>query len=168
MSRAQALLEALAVYRSARHTLLDTLGIPASNRDPLSEFAEQFAAAMVGGTLASNRVQANWDVQAPDGSLIQVKYLANTADSGLNEHHVRRLPGVAWYILVLIEDFQVVGVLSFPPDLNRICGALGKTHPRQDEQLQFTRRNWLTIRDDPERFALLGMRIGLPPEFRLT
>jgi len=165
MSRTSDLLDALAIYRSARQTLLATVGVSLSNRDPLAEFAEAFVAALIGGALATNRVQAAWDIQAPDGSLIQVKYLANTANSGINEHLVRRLPGVDWYTLVLIEDFEVVGVLAFPPDLTAICAALRKKHPYQGEQLQFTRRNWLSIRDNTKRYASLGMRIWLPPEF---
>jgi hypothetical protein len=165
MSRVTELLGALADYRPARQTLLSELGVSPSNRDPLGEFAEQFVAALVGGTMASNRVQRHWDVAVPDGSLIQVKTLANPTDRWINEHTVHRLPGVDWYALVLFENFAPVGVVAFPPDLTAVCGALGKRHPRQDEELQFTRRNWLAIRDDPDRFVCLGVRLWLEPGF---
>lgn len=63
---------------------------------------------------------------------------------------------------MLFETFVVVGILVFPLDgLEPICAALGKRHPHQDQQLQFTRRNWWAIRDDPERFQALGMRLWL-------
>jgi hypothetical protein len=139
------------------------VGVPLSNRDPLAEFAEAFVATLVGGSLATSRVQAGWDFETPDGSRYQVKYLANTTDSGVNEHCVRSMPGVDWYALVLIEDFTVAGVVAFPPDLTSVCAALGKRHPRQDVELQFTRVNWLAIRDDPQRFRALGVQVWLPP-----
>lgn len=165
MADLQELAEALAVYRTARHTLLRKVGVPLSNRDPLSEFAEVFVAALVRGTTATSRVQAAWDVEAPDGARYQVKYLANTIDSGVNEHHIRSMPAVDCYALVLIEDFTVAGVLAFPPDLSNVCAALNKRHPRQDSELQFTRINWLSIRDNPDRFRALGVRLWLPPAF---
>jgi hypothetical protein len=33
----------------------------------------------------------------------------------------------------------------------------------QNKKLQFTRRNFGTIRDDPDRFRQLGMWVWLPP-----
>lgn len=159
------LLEALALYRTARHALLAKVGVPLSNRDPLAEFAEAFVAVLVGGRLATSRVQASWDVEAPDGSRYQVKYLANSIDSGVNEHCVRSLPGVDRYALVVIEDFTVAGVVAFPSELAPVCAALGKRHPRQDVELQFTRVNWLAVRDDPERFGAVGVQVWLPPGF---
>lgn len=63
----QELLDALALYRAARHELLAKVGVPLSNRDPLSEFAEVFVAALVGGTCAASRVQVGWDVETPEG-----------------------------------------------------------------------------------------------------
>jgi len=161
----QELLEALDSYREARHTLLAKVGVPLSNRDPLAEYSEVFVAALVGGTTAASRVQAGWDVEGPDGVRYQVKYLANAIGSGVNEHCVRSKPGVDWYVLVLIEDFVVVAVLAFPPDLTKLCAGLAKRHPRQDVELQFTRANWLAIREQPDRFRALGMRIWLPPDF---
>jgi hypothetical protein len=70
---------------------------------------------------------------------------------------------VNWYVLVIIEGFRVSGVAAFPPGLGPICQALSKKHGDQDTTLQFGQRNWLAIRDDPDRFRRLGMRIWLPP-----
>ncbi|MHB2021537.1 MAG: hypothetical protein ACYCW6_31790 [Candidatus Xenobia bacterium] len=51
------LLKALREYRVARQTLLRALGCSISNRDPLAEFAERLAAAVLGGTLADFAIQ---------------------------------------------------------------------------------------------------------------
>jgi hypothetical protein len=131
-----------------------------SNRDPLAEFSEQIVHALMGGVLATNRVQVGHDLVLLDGQKVQVRYLANPDGSWVNEHRVYQIPGVELYALVIFEAFRLVGVLVFPTHgLSPICEALGKRHPRQHEQLQFTRRNWWTIRDDPERFRKLGMRV---------
>jgi hypothetical protein len=89
-------------------------------------------AALMGGRLAPNPVQAYWDIELPDGAKVQVKYLVNSADPSskawVNEHLVRSLPDVDWYTLVIIEGFKVSGVAAFPPGLGPICRALGKQH----------------------------------------
>lgn len=165
--RAAKLLTALEEYRLARERLLSILGPRMSNRDPLAEFAEHFVAALMGGRLAVSPVQAYWDIELADGAKVQVKYLVNSAGPGsqawVNEHLVRSLPGVEWYALVIIEGFQVSGVAAFSPTLGPVCRALGKQHGGQDSTLQFGRRNWLAIRDAPDRFRDLGMRVWLPP-----
>lgn len=163
VSTPQGLLAGLTAYRSARKQLLDVLGLPDSCRDPLAEFAERFVAALTGGALATSRVQAKWDILQPNGNLLQVRYLANPADRWVNEHLVQTIPGVDRYALVLFEDMHPTGVLTFPPDLAPICSALGKRHPRQGKTLQFTRRNWLQMRDHADVFTRIGMRIRLPP-----
>jgi hypothetical protein len=155
------LLAALEVYGAARRRLLGVLG-HSSNRDPLAEVAEHLVARLTGGTLAVNRVQKDWDVELPDGRKAQVKYLANGAGGvWVNEHRVRRIEGVDWYVVVVIEDFTVVGVLAFPPDLTKTCAMLGKKHPDQDRTLQFTRANWLAIRAAPGGFP--EVRVWLAP-----
>ncbi|MFJ5667525.1 hypothetical protein ACIQAR_17690 [Micromonospora chalcea] len=163
-ARARELLSALDAYRPARQTFLGVLGLPASNRDPFAEFSEQLVHALMGGTLAASRVQQGHDLVLLDGRKVQVRYLANPGQKWVNEHCVRRIHGVGLYALVLFEAFVVVGVLVFPTDqLAPVCAALGKRHPRQGEELQFTRRNWWAIRDHPERYQQLGMRLWLPP-----
>ena len=79
------LLEALAEYRVARRRLLNVLGLPMSNRDPVPEVAEHLVADILGGTLAPpSRVQAAWDVETPAGK-VQVRTLSNTgADAWIN------------------------------------------------------------------------------------
>ena len=47
--------------------------------------------------------------------------------------------------------------------LGPVCHALGKQHGDQNTTLQFGRRNWLAVRDHPDRFRDLGMRVWLPP-----
>ncbi|WP_411147410.1 hypothetical protein [Streptomyces sp. A30] len=157
------LLSSLDSYRLARQTLLGTLGLGQSNRDPLAEFAEHLLAALWGARLAESRVQANYDLISADGEHVQVGYLANPVSDWPNEHTVRRIPGVDWYALVVYEVFAVTGVLAFPPDLTQICSALGKRHPGQSTSLQFTRRNWWTVRDNADVFRQLGMRVWFPP-----
>lgn len=165
-SRVGELLQALGQYGAARRRLLKVLGPQQSNRDPLAEFAEHFVAALTGDCLAGSRVQAGWDVQLADGAKVQVKYLANSvpgASAWVNEHLVRSVPAVDWYAVVIIEGFQVSGVVAFPAALGPVCLALGKRHSNQDTTLQFGRRNWLAIRDDPGGFRDLGLRVWLPP-----
>lgn len=162
-SRVPELLSALDIYRSARQTLLGTLELDQSNRDPLAEFAEHLVAVLLGGRLAGSRVQADYDLISAEGKYVQVKYLANPLSGWPNEHTVRRIPGVDWYALVIYEAFEVTGVLAFPPDLTGICSALGKRHPGQSTSLQFTRRNWWTVRENANAFRQLGMHIWLPP-----
>jgi hypothetical protein len=162
--RVRDLMTALDVYRPARQHFLGVLGLPVSNRDPFAEFSEQLVHALEGGTLAVSRVQAGHDLVLLGGFKVQVRYLANPGEVWVNEHLVYRIQGVELYALVLFEAFTAVGVLVFPMDLlSPICAALGKRHPRQDEQLQFTRRNWWAIRDNSDRFRDLGVRVWLPP-----
>jgi hypothetical protein len=161
--RTRVLLAALDDYRLARQAILAVLGLAPSNRDPLAEFSEHLVTALIGGTLAANRVQRDYDLTLPDHATVQVRYLANPTRRWVNEHRVHAITGVAWYALVLFEAFTVAGVLVFPTTgLAPICGKLGKRHPAQDQQIQFTRRNWLAIRDDPAAYRALGMRIWLP------
>jgi hypothetical protein len=163
-ARAAQLLDALMAYRPARQALLATLGLAASNRDPLAEFSEHLVHALLGGSMAASRVQRDHDLILADETKVQVRYLANPAGAWVNEHLVHRVDGVELYALVLFEAFTVVGVLVFPTaGLAAICAALGKRHPRQAETLQFTRRNLGAIRDDQARFRELGLELWLPP-----
>jgi hypothetical protein len=155
--------DALDAYRLARQHMLTTLGLDISNRDPLAEWSEHIVAALVGGELAPSRVQAGYDLTTPSGLRVQVRYLANRRDTWVNWHVVRTPAGADRYALVLFEAFEAIGVLLFPPQLTAICDALAKRHGDRDVSLQFTRRNWWTIRDDHDRFRQLGMAVWLPP-----
>jgi hypothetical protein len=112
-ARVTELLAALDVYRPARQQLLATLGLGSSNRDPLAEFSEHLVGALMGGTLATGRVQAQYDLITSAGQKVQVRYLANPSGAWVNEHVVYRMPGVEWYALVLFEAFAVTTVLAF-------------------------------------------------------
>jgi hypothetical protein len=162
------LLGGLAEYRTARQRLLRLLDVSVSNRDPLSEFSEHLVAAITGGTLPVNRNQPGWDVLQPDGTTVQVKYLANVSTgSWVNWHPVRRIEGVDWYAVVVIEDFSVVGVVMFPIDqLGPIGATLGKRgkQPLVDGW-DLTRTSWQQIRDHPDTFRGLGVQVFLPPDF---
>lgn len=115
--------------------------------------------------MAPSRAQTGWDVELPDGAKVQVKYLANTSGDGwVNEHLVRRIADGDWYALAVIEDFGVSGVAMFPCSrLAAVAAALGKRHSDTENTLQFTRANWLAIRNDPDRFRALGVHVHLAP-----
>jgi hypothetical protein len=115
------------------------------------------------GTIAKNRVQVGHDLVLLEDRKVQVRYLANASDTWVNEHLVCVIPGVELYGLVIFERFVVVGVVLFSLDrLFEVCQLLGKRHPNQIEQLQFTARNWHTIRDDPAQFARAGVSVWVP------
>lgn len=157
------LLKSWTAYRDTRLSLLHGLGIPQSYRDPLAEFAEVLVARLVGGTLAENRVQKGWDVREPNGSTIQVKYLANTSMGGwVNWHTVEPTEHHDWWALVIYLDLMPNAVYLFPSgDLTSICAALGKRHGNQHTTLQFTKTNHEAISADPARFEAIGMRVYL-------
>jgi hypothetical protein len=160
----EVLLRSFETYRSARVRLLEVLNLAVSNRDPLAEFSEHLVQALLGGKLASNRVQKGYDLVIPSGERVQDRSLANPGtDRWVNEHHVRCGPGFDLYALVLYEAFTPAGVLVFPASLTAIGAALRKAHPGQDLNLQLTRANYLMIRDDPEQFRRLGMQVWLAP-----
>jgi hypothetical protein len=157
-------LAALAEYRTARRRLLDLLGLPISNRDPVPELAEHLVADLLGGDVAPSRVQAGWDVRAPEGT-VQVRTLSNTgSDRWVNEHLVRSVAGVDRYALVVLEDLAVSAVLVFPADLARVGALLGKRHGDQATTLQFTRQDFLRLLSDRAGAAVAGVQVWTPSE----
>lgn len=156
----QELREALARYSQGRAELLEALGVKGSNRDPLAEFSERIVAALLGGKLATNRVQRGWDVIAA-GRRVQVKYLANPSDEvWVNEHHIVVTAEMDEYAIVFFEALLPVSVIVFPVDrLEAIGGELGKRHPNQATTLQLTRVNYRRLLADSESFAALGVRL---------
>lgn len=162
-ARLRDLCDALDTYRPARQRMLTTLGLGASNRDPLAEWSEHFVTALTRGMLAESRVQSAFDLTTPDGLRVQVRYLANPGPDWVNEHVVQMPVGADRYALVIFEAFEVAGVVMFPPHLTLICEALGKRHGNRDIHLQLTQRNWWAIRDDLIRFRELGVHVWLPP-----
>jgi hypothetical protein len=94
LERAAQLMSALDEYRPARKALLATLGLSASNRDPLAEFGEQLVHDLLGGVLAQSRAQAGHDLVQVDGRKVQVRYLANPSSGPwVNEHRMHPIPG---------------------------------------------------------------------------
>jgi len=133
-SRAAGLLTALGAYRPARQAFLTELGLPASNRDPLAEFSEQFVAALTAARLppagsrpdttsssstTSRSRSATWPTLPVPGST-STWCVRSRACTGTPSYYSRA--------------FTVTGVLAFPArSLAPICQALGKRHPRQNE-----------------------------------
>jgi hypothetical protein len=157
------LLDVLARYRQGRRRLLAALGCPASNRDPLAEFSERLVAGLLGGTLATSRVQKGHDLMTLAGETVQVRYLANASGGWVNEHTVSFEEHLDRYALVVFEDFDPKAVLVFPREaMGTICAMLAKRHPNQARTLQLTHRNYRQFLTERERFEQLGMKILHP------
>lgn len=160
MLELQGLVAAYSRYRVARKALLEAMGC-SSNRDPLTEFSERLVAILTDGRLAASRVQKAWDVEAPGEKYIQVKYLANTESTWVNEHHIV-FPDkkVGLYAIVIFQDLNPESVVMFSRDqLPEVCAELGKRHGNTETTLQFTRRNYETILANQEVFEKLGVRV---------
>ncbi|GEM_PF-592014 len=156
------LLAALSEYRLARRRLLEVLALPSSNRDPVPEVAEHLVAAILGGAVASSRVQRGWDVMTPEGT-VQVRTLSNTTpDHWINEHVVRSVDGVDRYALVILEGLEVSAVVVLPADLSRVGALLHKRHGDQATTLQLTRQDYVRLRADPSGAEAAGVLIWTP------
>jgi hypothetical protein len=155
-------------YLAARAAFLTELGLPASNRDPLSEFSERLVEAILGGRIAPSRVQAHYDVQVGNDRIVQVKYLANPADAPwVNEHTVVVAGTMTDYVIVFFESLVPVAAILFAVDrLADVYDALGKKHPGRGSTLQLTQTNQRTILDDPARFTGLGVEVYRPPTWQ--
>lgn len=148
-------------YRRARQALLADIGLAGSNRDPLAEASEHLVAALLDGILATSRVQKGWDLTTPDGQTVQVRYLANPADTWVNEHLVDFRTGSAdRYALVIFENLEPKAVLLFDrTSLAAVGERLGKRHGDQDVILALTRRNYRQLLAETEPFAALGVDV---------
>lgn len=154
------LLAALRTYRDARQTFLRVLGCDTSNRDPLAEFAERLAHAILGGAMAPSRVHKHYDLTTDDGRTVQVRYLANPVDKWVNEHVVDFRQGVDLYALLIVEALDARTLLVFERDtVGSVAAALGKKHPDQDTTIQFTRVNYQQLLREEEKLAGLGVQI---------
>lgn len=156
-------------YVEARKVLLDELQLKRqSNRDPLAEFSEWLVAALVEGSLADSPVQKGWDVRGPDDEKIQVKYLANSAGSGINEHTIWVNEWMDSYAIVFFEALLPQAVIIFPArTLASVGMALGKRHGNLDATLQFTQANYRQICQNAAFFKTLGVRLYLAPDWVL-
>jgi hypothetical protein len=154
------LLDECEAYRGSRLRLLDAIGVPDSNRDPLAEFAEVITCSVLQGRMAESRTQKGWDVRTSEGERVQVRYLANRTGDWQNWHWVASdKKRWDWYALVVYEDLSPTTIHMFPSaDLTPICSALEKRHEDQAMYLRFTWGNHRAIRENPARFEALGMR----------
>ncbi len=160
LAETERLLGALRLYRAARQVFLGALGIAASNRDPLAEFAELIACAELGGTMATSRVQKGWDLVDPDGNTVQVRYVANPAGTWVNEPLIDFSGGCDRFALVVYEALDVRALLVFSaPRIAEVCARLGKRHRDTDTRLGLTQRNYLEILANQQEFGALGVDV---------
>jgi hypothetical protein len=154
------------MYRSARQSFLASLGCHQSNRDSLAEFAERITHAILGGALATSRVQKGHDLVTSDGQKVQVRYvanpyLANPGDPWVNEHVVDFRGDIDLYALLIVEALDAKTLLIFSrPLLASVASALRKRHPNQDTTIQLTRRNYQQLLAEEERFRALGVQFN--------
>jgi hypothetical protein len=97
-----------------------------------------------------------------------VKYLANPADSWVNEHEIRVSELMDSYAIVIFEALLPKAVIIFPAhNLMSVGRALTKRHGNLDTTLQFTRANYRQILNNATTFKALGVRLYLPPDWVL-
>lgn len=158
MADRAALLVALAEYRTARRRFLEVLGCAPSNRDPLAEFAERLAHAVLGGELAANRVQKAHDLVTAAGETVQVRYLANPSKRWVNGHVVDFRSGVDLYALLVVEDLDAGALLVFKrSSLPGLCAAFAKRHAQAGSTFQFLEANYRSMAAAPARYQALGL-----------
>ena len=63
------------------------------------------------------------------------------------------------YALVIYEELRPRRTLVFPAQLGAVGPALGKRHPRQESELQLTKRNHDQIVTEDDRFQKLGVEV---------
>lgn len=147
-------------YSEARKTFLSEMNMPASCRDPFSEFSEYLAAKLLNAELAESRVQKGYDLIRPDGRKVQVKYLSNPGMKWINEHHIKFDGECDDYALVIITAFKIEVVIIFRKEsIREVCNLLGKRHDNQDKCLQFTRKNFNFLLENKILFTKKGIQI---------
>ena len=152
-------------YWDERHKLLKAIDCAKSNRDPLSEFSEALVASITAGERAKNRTQKGWDLELPDGTYMEVKYLANPGEGTWpNEHNVKRIEGTEFYALVVFLDLYPRAVHIFPmKKLGDLYERLGKEHIHKGEELHVGRLAHEQLLKEKEDFKKIGVySIELP------
>lgn len=146
-------------YRAARRDLHRYLGLTISNRDPLSEFAEHYVAALLDGKLAKNRVQPDWDLVDASGDRVQVRYVANTKQNHwVNGHDVTFPNGCDKYALVIFDALEISTVCIFSrAGMHSLYEKLNKTHSGKGHRLSITLGNVRRFEREPELFEALGL-----------
>jgi hypothetical protein len=108
-------------------------------------------------------VQHTYDLIDPEGRTVQARYLANPAGSWVNGHNISFVTGLDRYALVVIEAFELAGVLCVGAGHVAAAGALlGKRHPKQDTSLQLTQANWRQLVANRSAFETVGVSLLLP------
>ena len=132
-----------------------------SNRDPFAEFAERIALAVIGGTMATSRVQKGWDFMDPEGRRVQVRYVANPEGEWVNGHVIDFRGGLCErYALLIVVAFEPKALLVFDAEhLGAVGMALAKRHGDLEHTLQLTQGNLATLVADPKRFEALGVLV---------
>jgi len=160
MSNLNEFLSAFLSYRTARLEFLNYIGCVESNRDPLAEASEHLVALLTGGELVKNRVQKGYDVVGYDGERIQVKYLANPLNTGVNGHIIQFPDEADLYAVVVFENLLPRSVLVFTREsLGPAYDRLGKRHKGRGERLELTKVNTETILSNAQEFSKIGITV---------
>ena len=86
-----------------------------NNNAPLGDVAENLVAEALGGTVADNNAKG-YDVELPDGQLIQVKGITYRGKDNLVTSAIRSLDFDSVAIVICAPDFSVVEGLLVPKD----------------------------------------------------
>lgn len=160
MSNLNEFLSAFLSYRTARLEFLNYIGCVESNRDPLAEASEHLVVLLTGGELVKNRVQKGYDVVGSDGERIQVKYLANPLNTGINGHIIQFPDEADLYAVVVFENLLPRSVLVFTREsLGPVYDRLGKRHKGRGERLELTKANTETILSNAQEFSKIGITV---------
>jgi hypothetical protein len=147
-------------YAQNRKKFLAVSGLPDSCRDPLAEFSEILAAAVLNASKADSRVQKGYDLTRTNGRKVQVKYLCNPSRGWINEHYVYFADGVDDYALVIFEGLDLRSVIVFAREsISQVTALLKKRHPNRDLSIQFTQQNYRTILARQAEFLGLGIEL---------
>jgi len=160
MSNLSEFLSAFLLYRTARLEFLNYIGCVESNRDPLAEASEHLVALLTGGELVKSRVQKGYDVVGSDRERIQVKYLANPLNAGINGHIIQFPDEANLYTVVVFEHLLPRSVLVFTREsLGPVYDRLGKRHKGRGERLELTKANTETILSNAQEFNKIGITV---------
>jgi hypothetical protein len=92
-------------------------GVVRTFNNPIGDIAEELVAAHFGGERGSFS-QASWDVNTPDGQLLQVKALRRTGAKGRrNLSPVRSDAYTAVIMVVFSEDLRVEEAIRIPQEV---------------------------------------------------
>ena len=114
MSDTTEILSLLRQYAEARQRLAQHPWIR-NNNAPLGDVAEHLVAEALGGSVADNNAKG-YDVELPDGQLIQVKGITYRGKDNLVTSAIRSLDFDSVAIVICAPDFSIVEGLLVPKD----------------------------------------------------